>query len=377
MAEDSGQERTEEPTSKRLREARERGQVAQSRELNTILMLLLGGAAIMAMSGMIYEGIRASFELGLSVKRETIFDGHGTLIVLEHAIVAAAKATAPVLGLTAVIAVLGPIFMGGLNFSPQVLEFKLERIDPLAGLKRIFGIQAVMELFKSIAKFALVLVGVLAFLWHFKEQVMGLGREPVEQGIAHAMQLMAWTFIAVSACLIVVAAIDAPFQLWQYKKQLRMTLQEVRDEMKDTDGKPEIKRKVRELQQEMSQRRMMANVPKADVIITNPTHYAVALRYDPKTMAAPIVVAKGADLIAAEIRRIAIESKVLLTSAPPLARALFHTAEIDEPIPAGLYKAVAMVLAYVFQVRRKRWAYTARPLVMRNDLPIPDELKRD
>lgn len=376
MAEDTGQERTEEPTGKRLRDARERGQIPTSRELNTILMLLLGGAAVMAMSSILYEGIRASFELGLSVSRETIFDRHGTLIILERAIVEAAKATAPVLGAAAVIAVLGPVIMGGLSFSPSVLSFKWERLDPLTNFKRIFGVQALMELLKSIAKFGLVLAGTFAFLWHFKEQVMGLGREPVTQGIAHAMQLMAWTFIATSACLVLVAAVDAPFQLWNYKRQLRMTRQEIRDEMKDTEGKPEVKRKVREVQMEMAQRRMMTNVPKADVVITNPTHYAVALKYDPKTMAAPVVVAKGADAIAAEIRRIAVESKVMLTSAPPLARALYHSTDIDEPIPMGLYKAVAMVLAYVFQVRRKRWTYNAQPLVMQ-DLPIPDDLRKD
>lgn len=376
MAEQQDQERTEEATSKRLQDARDKGQVARSRELTSFLMLFVSGSALFALSGHIYQGLQGVFQQGMALKRAQIFDVNMMLKVFSSAITEMLIVLAPLLAVTVVVALVAPVLLGGWSLSGDALVPKLDRLDPLKGLKRVFGPRGLVELLKAFAKFVLVLLGAVGLLWMWRDAILGLAGEAVNQAILHSFDLLIWMFLACSLCLILVAAVDAPFQLWQHARDLRMTRQEIRDEFKETEGKPEVKRKIREAQNELASRRMMAKVPKADVIITNPTHYAVALQYDPKTMDAPILVAKGADFIAGEIRRIAMESKVPIMSAPPLARSIFHSTELDKPIPAGLYKAVAMVLAYVYQTRRKRWAYSGQPMTMK-DLPIPEDLRRD
>lgn len=376
MAEQQDQERTEEATPKRLQDARDKGQVARSRELTSFLMLFVSGVALLVLSGHMYEGLRSVFEQGLVLKRAQIFDTNAMLQVLSGSIAEVLMALAPFLGVTVVVALVAPVLLGGWSLSSEALIPKFNRLDPIEGFKRVLGPRGWVELVKALAKFVLVLLGAVGLLWMWRGEILGLAGESVNQGILHSFDLLIWMFLYCSLCLIAVAAVDAPFQLWQHGRDLRMTRQEIRDEFKETEGKPEVKRKLREAQSALSSRRMMAKVPKADVIITNPTHYAVALQYDPKTMDAPILVAKGADLIAGEIRRIGMESRVPIMSAPPLARSIFYTTDLDKPIPAGLYKAVAMVLAYVYQTRRKRWAYNSRPMTMK-DLPIPDDLRRD
>jgi len=376
MAEQQDQERTEEATPKRLQDARDKGQVARSRELTSFLMLFVSGSALLVLAGHIYQGLHGVFQQGMVLKRAQIFDVNAMVNTLAGAITDMLIVLAPLLLVTVVVALIAPVLLGGWSFSSEALVPKLDRLDPIQGLKRVFGPRGLVELLKALAKFILVLLGAVALLWMWRDAILGLAAESVQQAILHSFDLLIWMFLACSLCLILVAAVDAPFQLWQHARDLRMTRQEIRDEFKETEGKPEVKRKIREAQNALASRRMMAKVPKADVVITNPTHYAVALQYDPKTMEAPVLVAKGADLIAGEIRRIALESKVPIMSAPPLARSIFHTTELDKPIPAGLYKAVAMVLAYVYQTRRKRWAYSTQPMTMK-DLPIPPDLRRD
>jgi flagellar biosynthetic protein FlhB len=211
-------------------------------------------------------------------------------------------------------------------------------------------------------------------LWHKAGEFLVLSELSVEGGLTTAAHLIIWSFLMISLGTILIAAIDVPFQLWQHSRQLRMTRQEVRDEMKESEGRPEVKQQIRRLQRELAQRRMMQEVPKADVIVTNPTHFAVALRYDAGKMRAPRVVAKGADLIARNIRTIGAEHRVPVFEAPPLARALFYGAELDQEIPEGLYLAVAQVLAYVMQLRDPRPGAMPTPP---GDLPIPPELRRD
>ncbi|MFT4607463.1 MAG: flagellar biosynthetic protein FlhB, partial [Chitinophagales bacterium] len=194
----------------------------------------------------------------------------------------------------------------------------------------------------------------IIFLWTKKNEFLGLGALPLTASLQHGAWLIGMSFLVVSLSLLFIAAIDVPFQLWDHSKKLKMTLQEVRDEMKDTEGKPEVKSKIRQMQQEIAQRRMMDAVPEADVIITNPTHYAVALKYKHESMAAPVVVAMGKDLIAFRIREIARENEVEIFEAPPLARALYAQSELKKEIPGQLFFAVAQVLAFVFQLRTAR-----------------------
>jgi flagellar biosynthetic protein FlhB len=243
------------------------------------------------------------------------------------------------------------VLLGGVSFSAKALAPKLERISIAKGFKRMFGVKALVELSKSIAKVVLIVIVAIAWLFYIADDVLRISDMPIGQALLKACWLAAMSLLVVSSALIVGAVIDVPWQLFDYAKKLKMTRQEVRDEMKETDGKPEVRQRIRQLQHEVATRRMMEAVPYADVIITNPTHFAVALSYKEGRMIAPEVVAKGQDLVAARIREIAAEHKVALFSAPPLARALFHSTKVGQKIPAGLYTAVAQVLAYVFQLR--------------------------
>lgn len=374
MAEDAGQERTEQPTPKRLREAREKGQVPRSRELNTMVLLLVSAGALLLMGSQFLGGLSDIVTNGLTIQRADIFDTSALGRILLELVRHALGTFAPFLILTVLAAVLAPLALGGWTFSSESLTPKLERIDPLKGIERVFSARGLVEMLKALAKFAVVAAVAVALLWHLIGEFMGLAREPLHPALADMARLLGWSFLALSAATAVIAAIDVPFQIWYHNKQLRMTRQEVREELKDSEGRPEVRGKIRSLQREVAQRRMMAEVPKADVVVTNPTHYAVALRYDQQRMRAPRVVAKGRDLIAQQIRKVALDSGVLLVPVPPLARALYHTTELDQEIPADLYVAVAQVLAYVYQVRsvRETGGYEPPPP---KDLPVPDEYR--
>lgn len=270
-----------------------------------------------------------------------------------------------------VAALLGPIALGGWSFSSKAISFNWGKLDPVKGLGRIFAWRGFMELVKTLIKFIVVTTISALLLWQLAGQLLILGDEPLRQGLAHAAQILAWSFLGLSGVLILIALVDVPFQIFQHNRELKMTKQEVKDEMKETEGRPEVKSRIRTIQREMAQRRMMEEVPKADVVIVNPTHFAVALRFD-YNMNAPRVVAKGADLIAARIRKLADQHDVLVFSAPPLARALYFSTELNQEIPAGLYVAVAQVLAYVFQLKRATVEGEFRPQPP-TELPVPDE----
>ncbi len=377
MAEnDTSQEKSEQPTPKRLREAREKGQVARSRELNTTLVLLGGAGGLLLMGGSIFGQLQEILRRSWTLERELLLDTGMLHTVLLTRITEGLVMLLPLFLMLIVAAVLGPISMGGGNFSGKAMAPKLSKLNPISGLKRIFSLQGLMEFGKTLIKFVLIASVAGVFLWQLSGSLMGLGHQPLERGLMHAGNMVGWTFLTLAATLILVALVDVPFQLWNHQKQLRMTKQQVKDEFKETEGKPEVKSRIRQTQHDMARRRMMAEVPKADVVVTNPTHYAVALRYDQQGMKAPRVVAKGADLVAAEIRERARAAGVPLFSAPPLARALYFTTRIDQEIPAGLYVAVAHVLAYVYQLRAAAGSPSARRPEPPTDLPVPDELLR-
>jgi flagellar biosynthetic protein FlhB len=375
MAEqDSAQEKTEEATPKRLREAREKGQIPRSRELNTMVLLVASAGTLLAFGPAMLEDMITLFESGFTVTRADIFDVTAMARLFIDGILQGFVLSAPLLIVAFAVSLVAPISLGGWSFSTEAIAPKLEKLDPIKGLKRVFGWQGLMELVKALAKFVVVAAVAAILLWGLAEEILSLGAEPVEQGLAHASRIVGWAFLSMSAVMILIAAIDVPFQLWNHARQLRMTRQEVKDEFKETEGRPEVKSRVRQLQREMAQRRMMEEVPKADVIVTNPTHFAVALKYE-RRMNAPRVVAKGADLIAKNIRNVAQEHGVPLFEAPPLARALYYSTEIDQEIPGGLYVAVAQVLAYVYQLKNvSRGGPEPEPP---SDLPVPDEFRQE
>ena len=373
MSEETGQERTEQATPKKLRETREKGQVPRSRELNSMALLLASGLGFLVIGEKILVGLSDVLRDGLSIDARQVINNNGLIEVLGDTALTSMSLVAPLFVLLVVVTIMTPLGIGGWSFSMKSISFKWEKLDPIKGLGRIFALKGLMELVKVLAKFALVSGVSGVIIWSVIDELIGLGNEPLKDALTHVASLCSWSFIACSSVLIIIAAIDVPFQLWQHNKQLKMTKQEIKDESKETDGRPEVKARIRALQQELSQRRMMEQVPTADVIITNPTHYAVALKYDELNMHAPIVVAKGADLIAAQIRRIADENDVAIVSAPPLARALFASTDLDQEIPAGLYVAVATILSYVYQLQIAA-AYGDLKPDAPDDLPIPDEL---
>lgn len=373
MAEaDSGQDRTEEATPRRRQQAQEKGQVPRSRELTTTVLLLGGTAGLMMLSGYMIEGLSALFREGLALDRQMIFLKDAGLLQLGRLTGAAALVLAPLCALLFLLAGAMPVALGGWSFSAESLAPKLSKLDPIKGLGRLFGPRGLMELLKALAKFLLVgSVGALVLWWEL-DQLLALSGLPLEQALAQTAWLAGYTLLGVSAATALVAVVDVPFQLWQHNKQLRMTRQEVRDEFKETEGRPEVKARIRQLQAEMAQRRMMEAVPEADVVVTNPSHYAVALKYESQR-GAPRVLAKGKDLVARAIRDRADAAGVPRIELPPLARALYAHTRVNEEIPPPLYLAVAQVLAYVYRLRSARNLGTAWPTAP-GSVPVPDDL---
>ncbi len=373
--EDSAQEKTEQPTPKRLEKAREEGQVPRSRELNTAAILLAGTLTLTFFGAGLAQSMADVARNAFELERAEMFDDHLLAGHLSAALGDSLVGLAPFFVVLLVASLLGPIALGGWLLSPKALVPKFSRLNPIEGLKRMFSMKALVELIKALAKFLVVATIAVVILLYLRGDLVALGREAIENAIEHSLWIIAWSAIGLSASMIIIVAVDVPFQLYDHQKKLRMTMQQVRDELKDTEGKPEVKGRIRQLQREMARSRMMGKVPKADVVITNPTHFAVALRYDVQEAGAPVVLAKGADLVALKIREIATAHGVPVVSSPALARALYYGAELDREIPRGLYVAVAQVLAYVFQLRSYRRNGGSRPAPP-EDLPIPDDLRR-
>ena len=372
MADEQQQDRTEQATPKRREEARKKGDVPRSRELTMTGVMLSGGSALLLLAEPMGQKLLGAFRDGFTIERELIFDQNYPMTAFAEIASVAFSSLLPF-----AIILIGAVFLsaaaiGGWSFSLQALGFKAERMSPIKGVKRIFSANGLNELFKALAKFALVAFIAVGWLWWSVEDLISLGRQPVESAIRNALQICGTSLLVISSGLIVIAAIDVPFQLWQYQKKLRMTKQQVKEEFKETEGRPEVKSRIRALQQQIATRRMMEELPGADVVITNPTHYAVALKYDENRMGAPRVIAKGKDLLAKRIREVAEEHDVPLFSAPPLARVLYRSTEIGEEIPARLYSAVAQVLAYIFQLKE-----TLKPGQQRPQPPVVDVDEED
>ncbi len=372
MAENQdGQEKSEDPTEKKKSESRKKGQITRSKELTTLFMLIMSIVGIMIFAKDMVETISAIMRNNFAVERDTLFHTGQLFIHFKGELAAMLYSLLPLFILMVITAILSSSLLGGFNFSSEALQPKLSKMNPLKGIKKIFGTNGLIELVKSILK--LLLLGSIAvyFIWADRYEIYGLSEEPFPDAFIHAMKLLSWQFLLVSLGMIVVAMIDVPYQIWSNQKQLKMTKQEVKDESKNSDGNPEIKSRIRQLQREMAMQRMMGDVPQADVIITNPTHYAVALQYDTEGSGAPVMLAKGTDLVALQIRNVAQANDVPILEAPPLSRAIYHSVEIGQEIPAGLYVAVAQVLAYIFQLKNGEVDESMKPDL--NHLPIPPE----
>ena len=373
MAEDSDLEKTESPSQRKLEQAREKGQVARSRELSTFIVLLAGGGTLIFMGSTFIRQLIQMLHDGLILSQEMAYNPDLMVARLYDLSLATLLTFLPLLLVMLLAAAFSPLLLNGWLFSAESLQPNFTRLNPISGITRMFSVNSLVELAKAIAK-SIVVGGVGAWvIWHNKDQVMALGMQSLGVAIPQIGHLLAFSFMAIVGAMFLIVAVDVPFQLWEHNKQLMMTKEEVRQESKETEGDPMVKGRIRSMQREAARRRMMAAIPTADVVVTNPTHYAVALKYSDKGMRAPVVVAKGSDILALRIREIAAENHVPILEAPPLARALHKHTELGESIPEALYTAVAEVLAYVYQLKRYQTQGGARPQEP-DGLPVPEAL---
>ncbi len=373
MAEDSDLEKTEPASQRRLEKAREEGQVVRSRELNTFLLLSAGVAMLWFGGAQIYHSLNGILESGLWFDLRVGRDTNVMLSVAANSALQALLALAPLFILLTVVAIFSSVLLGGFMFSTKALEAKFERMDPIKGVGRMFSAQTVVELIKTLAKASVIgTVGAMV-IWHYRDQMLSLMHTTPTEALTAGMELVALCCALIVSALFLIVMIDAPWQLFSHFKKMRMSKQDVKQEHKESDGDPHVKGRIRQQQRAMARRRMMSEVPNADVIVTNPTHYAVALVYKEGQGGAPRVVAKGTGLVAARVRSIAAEHKVPVLSAPPLARALYHNVELGHEIPGELYSAVAEVLAWVFQLRSWNMGTGAEP-PKPSRLMVPPEL---
>jgi len=353
MAEDSDLEKTEEASGRKLEQARERGNVPRSRELASLAVLLMSAGVISFLGVFMFQGLQRVMHNGL---RFGLADVASPAMMGRDLMQASLDGLVLFLPLAlgvVIAAVAANLMISGWVFSPKALEADFSKLNPFPGISRMFSRQALVELFKALMKGGLI-AGVAGWMiWHQRESILTLSAEPLEAAAGHFAKIILFTFLAAAAAFSFIVALDVPFQIWNYHHGLRMSKEEVRQEAKETEGDPQIKARIRALQRETARRRMMQAVPKADVVVTNPLHFAVALKYDENAMAAPVVLAKGAQLVAERIKQLARENRVPIVAAPPLARALHRHVEVGAAIPATLFTAVAQVLAYVYQVQRQ------------------------
>jgi flagellar biosynthetic protein FlhB len=357
---EQGGERTEEPSQRRLQDARKRGQVPRSRELTNFATMIGGSATLIAVGGSLVSHLSQIMRSGLSIDPLRLRDPDIMMNSMGEACITALTVLLPLFGALLALVLLASLLLGGWNFSMEAMAPDFTRLSPLAGIKRLFGLRGATELGKALLKCAVVGGVCAAIVSSTFRDVLALAHMEPRAAIGRGVVLVSWSFVWLCASLGLVAIVDVPLQLFQFHRSLRMTRQELRDEAKESDGRPETKQRIRQMQQTLARRRMMHKVPTADVVIVNPTHFAVALKYDPQKMRAPRVLAKGVDLVAMNIRRIAEEHRVPVFESPRLARALYRSTDLNKEIPAGLYVAVAQVLSYIFRVRSLNPTIAAR-----------------
>ena len=365
MAEESDLEKTEPASSRRLEQAREEGQVPRSREIGAFLILIVSGSAFWVVGPWMMQRTQAVVKQGLILDSAVLHDPNFLLIRLADLSFEALLSFVPLFVALIIAALVSPFFLGSWNFSAKALNPDFSRLDPIKGISRLFSWSGLVELFKAVAKALLVGGVAILVIWQQRDAIFGLFEQSIDAGLASAGQLVNFSFLMIVLAMLLVVAVDVPFQLWQYYDKLKMSKAEVKQEGKEMEGNPEVKGRIRQLQREAARKRMMGSVPTADVIVTNPTHFAVALAYK-SGMGAPKVLAKGMGEIALKIREIAAEHAVPMLEAPPLARALYRHAELDQEIPSALYAAVAEVLAYIYQLANWRQ--------IGGDYPVPPRL---
>ncbi|TSJ88323.1 flagellar type III secretion system protein FlhB [Gilliamella apicola] len=372
MADDSDLEKSEQPTDSKLKKAKEKGQIPRSRELTSLIILLVGIMLFWIMGTHFVSKLKTIIQQAMLVAHRTD-DDKQIIFNLINLLTAGFWAILPIFAGLVIVAIIAPLSVGGLLFSLQSIKPNLGKLNPISGFKRLFSLRIFSELFKSILKVVLIAFAAALFLIHQFPNMLALPSMYLNNALSQVMQLLIYASLLIVLALIPMVGFDIFYQIWSNLKKLKMSKQEVKDEFKEQEGNPQIKGRIRQMQQAIARRRMMKDVPKANVIVTNPTHYAVALQYDEKTMSAPKILAKGTDNIASRIKQIAQEHQIPQLEAPPLARALYRHGEIGKSIPTELYAAVAQILAWVYQLKRWHRYGGEKPLKPTN-LSIPESL---
>lgn len=369
-------EKTEEPTAKKTSEARKKGQIARSKELSTVLVLVVSAITFIMIGAQIAEAIFVVTRRTFTLSRDETYDFNHMFQAWGFAIETISWPVLSYMIIVTIAGIYGNIALGGYNFTWQSAAPKASKLNPIAGFKRMFGMNGVVELLKALAKFLVIGSMTYVAMLVFYEEALHLDLELYPLNLFHAMDLLSWGFLIMCCSLIPIAIFDVPYQSFKHNKEMKMSKQEVKDEHKNADGDPMVKNRIRKLQYQAAANRMMQQVPTADVVVTNPTHYSVALKYDQFGNRAPTLVAKGVDEMAMHIRKIANAHDVPIVTSPMLARAIYYSTEPDNDIPEKLFMAVAQVLAYVYQLKAYQKGKGKRPVPLKKDLPIPPELRR-
>ncbi|RHW75994.1 flagellar biosynthesis protein FlhB [Colwellia sp. RSH04] len=375
MADDDSGEKTEDPTAKKLSDARGKGQIPRSKDMGTLFVLVGAACAMLLMGNSLASAVAAMMKRMFSLSRQEVMDVNALFKIIDDSVSLVITPLAWIFFIVVIAAFVGNVLLGGVSLSWEAAAPKASRLSPIAGFKRMLGVQAAVEFIKSLLKFFVVFICAYLLLSGLFEEILALSLEAIPNNFEHASKMLLWMFLVLALSVSIIVVIDAPYQVWNHKRQLKMTKQEIKDEHKSTEGSPEIKGRIKRTQYELSQRRMMADVPNSDVVITNPTHYSVALQYDVKVGGAPLVIAKGVDEMAIHIRTIAKEHQIEIIPAPALARSLYYSAEVGEDIPEELFAAVAQVLAFIFQLNEHKKGRAKKPIPIARNLPIPDEFK--
>lgn len=368
-------EKTEDPTGKRLEEARNKGQIARSRELSTTLVLVASSLMFLLFGSFIAEALFAISGRMFTLSRDETYDPTHMFSAWGVAITEVSTPVLSFMFVSMIAGIYGSIALGGYNFTWYSAAPRFSKLNPLSGMKRMFGVNGLVELLKAFAKFIVIGAMALISLSLFQDEALHLDQEIYPLNIFHALDMIEWAFFLLTLGMVPIALFDVPYQSYKHNEQMKMTKQQVKDERKNSEGDPQVKGRIRKLQYQAATRRMMQEVPKADVVVTNPTHYSVALKYDEHGVRAPVVIAKGSDELAMHIRKIATAHDVPLIPSPMLTRAIYYTTEVDEEIPHKLFMAVAQVLAYVFQLKKYKAGKAKRPKPLARDLPIPPDMR--
>ncbi len=374
--EESSGERSEEASAHRLEEARKHGQIARSRDLAMTLSLMTGAGGLIFFSNNMAQALVHLASINLQFTRQDLLDEKVLPLHLAEALVVGGRLLFWPLLLIMLSGVAGSLLLGGFMFSTEMLLPKWERLNPWQGITRMFSLRSLLELFKALFKLLLVASCCLLILKSHRDEIVGMVDEPVPALFQHVAHLLLWSFFWMTSSLILVALMDVPAQWFSFMKELRMTHQEQREEYKETEGRPEVKARLRQMQRKMAEARMMSKIPEADVVITNPTHFAVALRYKPDKDRAPVLLAKGIDHRAMQIRKLAGEHKIVMVESPPLARSIYYTTDLDREIPTGLYQAVARILAWLHGVKMYQAGKAKHPGQV-PPVDIPADLRHD